>query len=319
MGMPIIGNLPPILGTWFFVNPQYGKSGYSGKEPRFALDSIATAKTKIDAFGSTKKHKGHGICIIPSGTTTAHNTSYLTETLTLDENNLTIIGWGAPTMYAQRSRITNADTTAGNAISSLVTLSGSNCRLWNLHIYNGGTTGIGGLTITGDRNHLWRVHVIGAGGVTSAGATDYDVTMTGAHENTFDECVFGSDTKDRGNNASAGFRFSGGCMRNVFNGCIFDRYQSSGTGGAAFKMEGDGDAITRNQYFKGCIVNCYDEANAAANTVVVIGTAPNNGRLMMDVNCIANGYVDWAAAGIVVGAQIAAAASKGGIVADQAA
>jgi hypothetical protein len=318
MGMPVIGDLPPIFGDWFFVNPQYGKSGNSGKEPSKALDSIVTAKARIAAYGSVKKHKGHGICLIPSGTTTAHCSSYLTEELTLDINFLTIIGWGPLSMFAHRARIVNKSTT-GEAISNLVTLSAYGCNLINFHIGNYGTTGVGGLTITGNRNRLDHVSIIGGGGVTSAGANDYDLKLTGASENVIAHCAIGSDTKDRGNNASAGLHFGGGCMRNDFEDCILLRYQSSGTGGGAIKFDGSGDAITRNQYLKRCIIDCYDEANAAANTVAVIGTYPNNGRILADPACVVNGYVDWSTAGAVVGAGVAAAASKGGVVADQAA
>lgn len=307
--------LPPICGKWYHVAPRTGSDNANGQSLQTAFASFekAVAVLKARATAAGVNGLGDGIVLWSQGTTTAHCTSYLTAAMTFDLSNVTVVGMCAPTMFAQRARISNKATTLEDA-TTLITISGSNNRFYNLSIYNGGTTGVGCVAITGNRNYFYRVHFIGGGGVTSAGTTDNDLTLTGASENTFDECVIGSDTKDRGNNASANLHLATGCMRNFWNECIFLSYHSSGTSAGAIKRDGAGDAIYRDQFFKNCIFDCYDEANGSAQTSLVIGTASNNGCIIIvGSGTIMQGYADYCAAGDArVLTNLAAAADTGG-------
>ena len=304
-GIPILGTLPPIIGQYYFVCPGYpgASNGNSGKKIDRPLADLETA------YGKCTDGAGDGIVHVSYGTTTAQTTSYLSAALTWSKSNITTVGICAPTSIAQRARISTAEA----ALASLITVSGSNNSFYNLHLYNGGTTGTGCLVVTGDRNYFYNVHAIGAGGVTAAADGDNDLTLTGASENTFERCVFGSDTKDRGDKVSAGIHFTGGCMRNRFYDCETISYHSTGTDAGAISVDSAGAGITRDVVFKNCLFTVYDEANAAAETGVVIGTVPNNGRVLL-MNCMMNGFADWNAVadtGICL-TNMAAAADTGG-------
>jgi hypothetical protein len=186
-----------------------------------------------------------------------------------------------------------------------------------MHLYNGGTAGKGGLKVTGERNYFERVHVIGGAGIATPDADECSLELVGADENTFRECVFGSDTFDRGDAANCELRMSGGCMRNRFIDCEFLSYHSSGTTAGLVKFGGAGDAITRDVVFKNCDFSVYDEANAAAEVSVFIGTPPNNGVVKIH-NSFYNGCTDWCAVGAArVLTSMGAAADTGGKLLDQ--
>ena len=301
-GIPIYGTIPAIRGQYYFVVPGAGSNGNSGKSMDRPLADIETA------YGKCTSGAGDGIVLVSYGITTAGCTSYLAAAITWSKWGITTVGVCAPTSMAQRARV----STKVETLTNLINVTGSNNTFLNFSMYNGGTTGVGGLAVAGNHNYFGNVHVIGAGGVTSAGTTDNDLTMTGASENTFERCVFGSDTKDRGDNASAGIHFASQCMRNRFYDCETIAYHASGTTAGAIKIDNTA-GISRDQIFKNCLFTVYDEANAAAEVGVVIGEVANNGRILF-MDCMMNGYADWNAVadtGICL-TNMAAAADTGG-------
>jgi hypothetical protein len=117
-----------------------------------------------------------------------------------------------------------------------MTVSASNCYISNISIWGGfGTGGASNITlsVTGDRNAFDNVNVQGLADAASAGGTGARVmTLTGAGENTFVGCTFGTDTVAR-TAANYTIELASGSVRNVFESCLFPSWATgSGANGA---------------------------------------------------------------------------------------
>lgn len=283
-GIPVGGSIPFIKGTTFFVDPANGSSLNDGQAPDTAF---ATLKTAYDACTSGA---GDGIILISQGTTTAGCTSYLTAALDWTKWGITVVGICAPTRFSQRARI----STAAANLAYLIDVQGSNNSFYNISLYNGGTTGAGCVKVSGDRNYFENVHFMGGMGMTTPTVNDYDLYLTGGDENTFVNCVIGSDTFNKSDIAGAELFLGSGTMRNRFYGCEFISYRSAGTTAGMIKLVGSGDSITRTILFDNCFFHMYRDGNVTAEAAVVIGTAPNNGFLIFK-DCLRHGFTDWGA------------------------
>jgi len=279
---PLETQLPYIRGRWFFVDPQSGISTADGRDES-PMDNIVTA------YDACKTGRGDGICLLSSGVTTAYCTSYLTAALDWAKWGITVFGVCAPTLYGQRARVANKSTALN--LAYMIDVQGSNNAFYNMSIYNGGTTGIGGVKVTGQRNYFGNVNMMGGMGMTVPTIADYSLRLSGGDENTFVDCVLGNDTFDKGDLAAAELIVDGGCMRNRFIGCEFNSWRSAGTTAGMVLLNG-GDAITRHMLFKDCSFLMYRLGSAAAEAAVVIGTIPNNGFVMFK-DCTAVGFVDY--------------------------
>lgn len=299
-----LSGLPFIAGQWFFVDPTSGSSGASGLDPVNAVDSIVTA------YGLCTSGAGDGICLISRGVTTAGTTSYLTAALDWTKWGITVFGVCAPTRFSQRSRIANGS--AALALAYLIDVQGSNNSFYNLSFYNGGTTGAGGVRVSGDRNYFENVHFMGGMGMTTPTITDYDLYLTSAEENTFVNCVIGSDTFNKSDIAGAELFVASLSQRNRFINCEFLSYRSAGTTAGIINLVG-GDSISRTMIFDNCLFHMYRDGNVTAEATVVIGTVPNNGFVIFK-NCFRHGFTDWAAVaatGRVYSASVAATEAGG--------
>lgn len=280
--------LPLILGDWFFVCPGLGASTNTGLTIAEALDSIETAYDKVS--------NGDGICLLSYGTTTAHTTSYLVAAIDWSKSNITVVGIAAPTRYAGRARISQLTA----SLATLITVSGNNNRFYNLHLANFGTTGTGCLSVTGDRNYFYNLHCIGGGGVTTASVADMDLSL-GGDENTFEQCVFGSDTFDKEDLVGFNMEFANQSFsaRNRFYDCEFNQYRAAGSTAGAISFNSDGASITRMQLFDHCLFAVYDDGTPAINkeAAVVIGIKPNNGYIVFK-DCMRVGFTDWSGTGL---------------------
>lgn len=278
--------LPFIAGKWFFVDPTSGDNNNSGEGPLDAFASIASA------YAACTDGAGDGICVISRGSTSSATTSYLTAALDWTKSGITVVGIGAKTRFAQRARIANASTAL--ALAYLINVSGSNNSFQNLHFYNGGTTGAGGVKVSGERNYFENCHFVGGNGMETPTVNDYSLLLDGGDENTFVNCVVGTDTFDKGDLAGAELHLDNGCMRNRFIDCEFHSYRSAGTTAGMVKLIGAGDSITRHLVFDNCKFLMYRDGNVTAEVSVVIGTAPNNGHIIFN-KCVRHGFTDWAA------------------------
>lgn len=297
--------LPRIRGQWFYVDPTSGSDTYGG--------SInAPVASLAAAYALCTSGAGDGIAVFSAGTTTAGTTSYLTSAIAWSKWGITVVGICAPTRFSQRARIANKATT-GEALATLITLSGSNNAFYNLSLYNGGTTGAGCVTVSGDRNYFENVHMMGGMGMTVPTVDDFSLLLDGGDENTFVNCTLGNDTFDKGDLAGAELHVDNGAMRNRFIGCEFISFRSAGTTAAMVKLIGAGDSITRTMLFDNCFFHMYRDGNVTAEATVVIGTAPNNGFIIFK-DCVRHGFTDWgavAATGRVYSASKANAEASG--------
>jgi len=293
----MLPGLPPICGTWFHVAPETGSdTGRTGKSLSQAFASFSKAVTVLKARATAAGHDGlgDGIVLWSQGTTTAHCTSYLTSAIDFTLSGVTVVGMCAPTLLAQRARIANSAAVAGQSLATLLTISGNNNSFYNLSLFNGGTTGTGCLSITGNRNYLSRVHAVGGAGVSAASVADLDLVLSGS-ENTLEDCLFGTDTFDKGDLAGGNIKLIGGGARNKFRRCETLTWRSTGTTAGAILLSG-GDCITRSVTFEDCLFRVYSLANAVTEARAIIGTVPNNGNLLM-LDCKLFGYTSYCVTG----------------------
>ena len=300
--------LPPIHGTWFFVDPTDGSNSKNGRTRATAVADLPTA------YGKCTTGRGDGICHISRGITTAGCSSYLTESLDWSKWGITVVGLSAPTMYAQRSRIVN--NTSTQTLVYIIDIQGSNNAFYNLHFGNFGTNAaaVGGVKVTGNRNYFEKVSMVGGAGRAGADG-DYDLSLCGA-ENTFFKCAIGTDTHDKGNKTNCNLLFHGSgdviVMRNVWDSCIFLSKHSAGTTAGAIRCAGSA-SVHDFQLFKNCDFLAYRDGGAIpAEAALVIGTNPNNGGFVFDSQCAALGYDDWGAAAAFCYTAAATAHETGG-------
>jgi hypothetical protein len=293
--------LPPIKGTWFFVDPTSGAAGNSGRDMKHAYASIVTA------LAACTSGAGDGICLISRGTTAAGTTSYLTAAMTWSLHGVTVFGVAAPVSSFGRARVANA--TASTGLATLMTLSGSNNTFINVEFFNGGTgaAAVNAVTITGARNAFINCHIATAVG-DAAAAGQNSLIITAGEENCFYGGTIGTDTVDRGNFASSDLSMTGACARNRFFDVEFLSYSTGGTAHGAIQVTSTSGG--RTTIFKNCT---FLNFGATAQAVIALGAAATNDRLFFD-RCASMGFTATGLAGLVYSSSPSAGASGvGGI------
>ena len=298
-------NLPFIRGTWYYVDPQSGDNNSNGKTQATAVADIQTA------YGKCTTGAGDGIILLSSGTTTANTTSYLTEALDWTKNAITVYGVAAPTRMFGRARIAN-DGTDGLDLAYLIDVQGDNNTFINVEMWNSGTdaAAIGCLKVSGNRNAFINCHATG-GIAAGAGATHRNLELNACEEVTFYGCTFGTDTLDRGNNASGDVLITGAVYRCRFYGCEFLSYVSTGTAHGGIKTAST--SLGRDIVFRDCDFICFDTQQAS----VLVGTAPTAGFIYITGTSAACNYAAWDSNGsnnvMYIGVPTYAASGGGGI------
>jgi hypothetical protein len=279
-------SLPKIRGFWFHVDPMNGSVTADGR-------SFETAVTHIDtAYRRCVSGRGDGIILYSAGTTTAHTTSYILDNGQIDwtKNAITVFGVCSPTLMFQRSRIANKGTT-GDSLDYLIDVQGDNNTFINMSWYNGGVNkfATGCVKVSGNRNTFIRNHMMGGAGRT-ARESDHSLFCSG-QENTYFECVFGTDTHDCGDSLNADIIFDGSAARITFVRCATLAYTGSGTKHGAFKSA-DATSIQRDVYFIDSRFTCFQPNSSAALASAFIGTKPTSGFFIIQ-NSIIRGYDAW--------------------------
>jgi hypothetical protein len=285
----MLGALPPIRGTWYFVDPTSGLAANDGLSPGSAKASLK------EAYDLCTDGAGDGICLMSAGTTSAGCTSYLTAALTWSKSGITVYGISSGTRKYGRARIANA--AASTNLANLITMSGSNNRFMNVHMFNGGSNvaAVGCLSITGNRNAFENCHFVGAGHATPAAAVGaYDLEIAGGQENTFERCTFGTDTIIRAA-ANANIRFDGDAWRNAFYDCDVLCYSETAGKGAIMSVDATG--LDGFQVFSRCRFMAWKPNGLGSLTAAIIGTKPNSGQILFD-SCTLVGWAAWGAAGM---------------------
>ena len=283
MGHALMPQAQGLYGKTYYVNKLYGATGKKGDSPMRAKANITEAE-ELCVSG-----RGDMIVINSSGITTANTTSYLDAALTWDKWGITVLGMCAPTMVAQRARISN---TSGTDIATLMTISGSNNAFYNLHVLQGGSgaTALGCLEVSGDRNYFENCHIAGGGHATpAADAGMFSLKLTGS-ENTFVNCTIGLDTIVRAA-ANGELVFDSGAARNQFINCRF--ISNSITTGKFMVIVTDATSLDRYTIFQDCLF--YNFATNHAATLANCFSFPG-GEQTFDVilrNCMLVGIDEW--------------------------
>ena len=231
---------------------------------------------------------------------------------------ITAVTAGTITISEETLSTENAATAGASTVISycadLITVSGNNNRFVNLQFGNFGSpdVAVGCVEVSGDRNCFKRCHFIGAGNATPAATTGaYSLKLNGGSENTFEQCVIGSDTIDM-SAANGVISLDGGGARNAFYDC--DILSFSSTAGHGAIISADATAWDRALVFARCRFINVKANGASALTAAFIGTNATSGYILMD-SCSLFGWAAWTASSgsVYVANSDATASGVGGI------
>lgn len=183
-------------------------SGFKGKTPGTPFSTIEAAEAALTA------NQNDILVYLQSSSSGA-----FTELLTWDKSYTHLIGFGAQTEIANRTRLFSAAAqTTGNML-----ISASGCMFQNLYIFLGSSsdTDLYNVQVTGGRNQFRNVHFAGIGHATAAArAGAKNLFLNGAEENLFERCTVGISTVTRAA-ANSVLALDTNAHRNVFRECRF--------------------------------------------------------------------------------------------------
>jgi hypothetical protein len=272
----------PTQGQDWYVNPNGGADGNTGKTPDKAFATLAQALSKATA------DKNDVVWFLSGGNSASECTSRVTTAgaAALDWNKdlVHLIGVNSGPAVSQRSRV--AFESDFVTATNLFTLSANGCLVANVQFFAGvaDANPTGCMQVTGDRNRLFNCHIAGIGHADNDIAGAYSVKLTG-HENVFEKCTIGLDTIARGTAANSGLLVDTAATRNLFDDCLFTAFLEHATNHVHVRLN-DATAIDRWLWFRRCLFN-YESANyAAAGTGVMNIPAITQGRVIVQ-DCMA--------------------------------
>ncbi len=296
----LLANTTITVGNVYYLDPVHGSdstgNGAAG----------APYATLTYAYNACVTGHNDVVVLIADGTTAA--TARVNAAFTWSKNETHLIGYCAPTLFSQRSRIAPLGSTT--AFANFFTVSGNGCIFENIQWFHGFDAGVAAsicMNVTGSRNVFQNCHIAGMGDTTaSASATSRSlkIGLAGSGENLFQDCVVGIDTVTR-SAANASVEFAGATTRNVFRRCYFPLMTSSAT---VLGILGTGnECIDRVEIFDDCLF--YNAIASTSTQMTVLGsftTASPGGMVLFkrcasigstkfgDANFLANSYVDMA-------------------------
>ncbi len=286
----ILGSLPPIRGTWYFVDPTSGAAAKNGLSPGGAKASIESA------YALCTSGAGDGIVVMSAGTTSAGTTSYLSAALTWSKHGITVVGVCAGGYYNQRARISTAED-----IVYLINITGSNNRFYNLSFYNGPTTVSAqhaAVKLSGGAVRNAFVNCDFKCTPETASALKSDLWLSATHENLFERCNFGNASYDAGDNAACHIYIDGttGNGQNRFKDCTMIAQVSTGTAFGGLKS-GAATALNGLMIFEDLVAGAWQaNANRISLASWFLGTKPTTGLIVVK-NSALGGYAAWDATG----------------------
>lgn len=269
--------LIPPGGNWYFVDGAGGSDTNEGDwDSPLATVSAAYAKTVT----------GNNDVVAAMASTAAINEA---AAITWSKNLTHLVGLGAPTHVAQRTRIVcNA-----NDLSPFMTISGYGCIFSNLYVWQGrdDVHSLINVDVSGQRNLFWNVHFAGGGHASQAIDGGASLRISGGSENLFQRCTIGVDTVAAGTGmAGLLFAATGGAARNKFEACYFTLH--AGHAGAIFVEALGNSGLDRYQVFEKCrFINLSATAMTSAFAVAADFDPANKRFLMYD--CELLGATDW--------------------------
>ena len=329
-GMPVTGGVPPFVSVnskTFFVDPVNGADGNSGRSPDDAFASLYRAHYMMTAGQ-------HDVCyLIGNGATTGtarlsvanavaaqgpSETVATTGTLTWSKNACHLIGIGAPGSVSPRARIalTTTVTTATFGSGNMVVVTGSDCFFSNINATHapatGDTTDIC-WTDSGGRNTYNCCGFFGGQSTAAAAASgSMSLLVTGSTgENSFYNCIIGSDSSDVRTGNYAELQLKSATPRNRFYRCLIQTRAGSTT--AAFWVAIPNSGIDRYVLFDDCTFVNMRAGSGAPFSLMAVGfsltTAPGGTVIMR--NCISTGATKIDTNSVAVTNQAAGAAGGG--------
>jgi hypothetical protein len=262
----------------------YFVDGTNGSDLNVGTNFLQPLKTVSAAYD--KCVTGQHDTVLVLAATSAINEA---AAITWDKNLTHLVGMGAGTHAAQRTRI------VCNAVglSPFITIAGYGCIFRNLYIWQGQDSALTliNVAITGNRNEFTDVHFAGGGHATQAIDGGASVLITGGSENKFTDCTFGVDTVAAGTGMAAlVVAATGGAARNVFKDCRFTLH--AGHAGSIFVELLGNSGLDRYHVFENCeFVNLSGTAMTEAFAVAA-GFDPANKRVLLK-GCALLGATDW--------------------------
>ena len=237
-------------GNVYFLDPQNGNDGNSGKSITQAFKTLPYAYSKLTANQHDRLYyiAGPGKCNLTAPFVWAKNFTHF-------------IGCSPPISVANRCRI-YADT--GLVANPFFTISATGCVFKNLLIQNGAAsaTTLVNVDMTGARCYFENVQFGGMANSTASApaqnAGGRSLRLNGAQENLFYRCTIGEDTVQRTTTnteleciANSGQQ----AVRNVFDYCIFQCWSSSA--GHLFISATATSSVDRYLMLRDCIFHVF--------------------------------------------------------------
>jgi len=323
-GMPVTSGVPMFTGNAFFVNPLTGSDGNSGKSPDRPFASLYKAHAAATAGNHDQ------IFLIGSGSTTGTarlslanaqlvDSSVSAGTLVWSKNSTHLIGIAAPGTANTRARIatptgTYASSTFGSG--NMVTVTASDCYFSNFSVAHSFTTGSTTdicWTDSGGRNSYNGVSFFGGQSTAAAAASgSMSLLVTGTTgENTFNNCIIGSDASTARTGSFAELNLTGDTPRNRFYRCVIQTQAGSTT--AAFWVAIPNSGIDRYVLFDDCTFVNMRAGSGAPFSLMAVGFSltPAPGGTVIMRSCITTGATKIDTNSVAVTNQAAGAAGGG--------
>lgn len=271
IGLPYVGNV-------FYVDPSGGSDASNSGESQ--NDALATVSA---AFDKCTGGQHDVVLVAPTG---GSGRAAETTAITWNKRFTHLVGSAAPT--AQDARAGISFGTGGS-----LTMSENGCLFKNI-TFNGTTDINVPVSLTGSYNSFLGVDFKGSlNGTTGDDTAARALVLTGAQENYFGGCAFGSDTFAR-SAANYTLEFASASSRNVFDGCRF--IQHADNVAAAHVLFTGTNAIDRWVEFKDTSwysfwTNDADKATAVMNLSAQSAT----GHVLLTGSQMMVGFDDWEA------------------------
>jgi hypothetical protein len=250
-----------------------------------AFPTVTTITDSLSGFLTAGFKVGDILRIYNTTSNTNDGTGHIITAVTADT-----ITCGASTFTVKTHAETGTSVVIDTYCSSVITVSGNNNSFYNLFINNedNDALALNALKVTGARNYFENIHAANAiADAASTVARSLWLTASTCQENTFVRCTFGSDTYDRGNNATYDILLSGAIARNRFYDCETSR--STTVGVAGFAVYASATTGGRPTLFENCRFMCWSSAGGNANQSYMFAST-GNCDFVWFTKCLYPGY-----------------------------
>lgn len=298
LGIPTFGSggfIPPFTGKYFFVQEITTAGAVAGMGT--AQQPFNTMQQALDQCVA-----GRNDVIFLTGTL------HQTAKVTWSKNNVHLVGLCAPLKRGKRARISVSGSTP---FSYLFDVSASGCLFQNIATFYGFPTTGATTPIcwhdTGGRNCYNLVEFLGFGDSTvttgtanQTGARAFQLS-TSTGETTFNGCVFGVDTIQRGA-TNYTLELAGGAPRVTLNDCTFEADLAAGGASGSHILIGSA-GIDRYLEVNGTAFFNSTKSGATAMSQALNVSASAGGIVLFDERCRSFGATNWetSASGSVFG------------------